>query len=79
MKLSKRGCELLSLIEQRSILDESGQFQLYYVPTVGDGVSGSGDANCLRGLERKGLIKRMSDPSSYSYIITEEGRELCGG
>ena len=45
----------------------------YYVPIAYDGVSGAGDARCLRSLESKGLIEHMP-ASDYSYAITEEGR-----
>ena len=72
MKLSDRAKELLIIIEKATDKDTSGQVVRYFVPTINSNVSGAGDARCLRSLEDKGLIKRMT-ATSYSYAITEEG------
>ena len=74
MKLSKRARELLLLVDKRTDRDwDTGEVKYYYVPAAGDGVSGSGDARCLKSLEAKGLIEPMK-VASYSYAVTEEGR-----
>lgn len=58
MKLSKRAAELLLLIDRVTDRDwDTGEVHHYYVPSSADGVSGSGDARCLRSLEAKGLIE----------------------
>ena len=77
MKLSCRAKELLLLIDHKTDRDFSSKtIDRYYIPIGGDGVWGAGDANCLRGLERKGLIERMP-VGDYSYAITEEGRLIA--
>lgn len=77
MKLSDRARELLLIIDRKTDRDFLNKtIDRYYCPMTYGGVSGAGDANCLRGLERKGLIERMP-VGDYSYAITEEGRLIA--
>lgn len=92
-KLSYRAKVLLWIVDQHTDRDWStgavkGFFvphaDLYYgVPGLEDGtyITGAGDANAFRGLERQGLIERprTSLPNKYLYMITEDGRKAIEG
>ncbi len=68
MNISKRGIELLRLIDSRCFSDGR-----YFVPSPYDDVHGPGDASCLLSLERKGLIEK-AHYHDYCYRITESGK-----
>lgn len=74
MVLSKLAYELLNRINQATTRDSNGKLLSYYVPIARDGVSGAGDASCLRSLEAKGLLERQM-ASDYSFSITQRGIE----
>ena len=88
MKLSERAKSLLMLIDQNTERNPDGELKRFWVPSaytqyfyIGKELSeiwvqGSGDANALKGLERKGLIKRPNTqlPNKFVYAITEDGR-----
>ncbi len=94
MKLSDRAIVLLKIVDEATDKDwASGKLSRYFVPQppmfgtyfftfrgkkFDTMVSGSGDANALKGLERKGLIERPRNCplGPYCYAITEEGRIL---
>ena len=70
MKLSKRGLELLKLIDSRCGADGR-----YFMPLASDPVSGAGDASCLLSLERKGLTEK-AHYNDYTYRITDLGKSI---
>jgi hypothetical protein len=89
IKLNPRAYDLLILIADYSTCEDDGPM---WIPAMQDGlgqwspslhrhieVSGAGDANAIKGLIRKGLIRHahfrnaMSNP--YQARVTEEGRQ----
>ena len=90
MKLSERAKILLFIVDKhtRKPSEERGGIGRFFVPSPdpyfigglgGDDftyISGSGDANVLKSLERKGLIERprTTMAGDYLYQSTESGR-----
>ncbi len=83
-KMKPRTRILLRLVDQRTEFKPDGSLARYFVPNVYEEhvgsdrilVSGSQDANALRGLERAGLVTPMRRTGAYSYAITAEGRAV---
>lgn len=91
MKLSERAKLLLYFIDEAAEKDWGhGVSKSFFVPkssmyhyyhnnkSQNTYISGAGDANALKGLERKGLIRRpkTSLPNDYVYETTEDGHAL---
>jgi len=87
-KLSERAKVLLWIVAEHTERDwETGELHRFFVPQSdayfvrrngrmdSSYVSGSRDANALKGLERAGLIERpkTSLPNKYVYALTEDG------
>ncbi len=89
IKLSERAQLLLFFVDQATERDWSTmKLSRFFYPQSGmyhysiDGgrreftyISGSGDANALKGLARKGLIERPKTTlaNDYAYALTESG------
>ena len=87
-KISERAQLLLYFVDDSTIRDwGTGELKRYFVPGFGmyhyfnNGksdftyISGSGDANILKSLERRGYIEKQP-AADYSYALTEEGLQF---
>jgi hypothetical protein len=76
-KLSSRALELLEVVNLATIWEgderPGSKLAQFYVPKLGDGSYGSGDAAAFKALERRGLIKAHPNTGAYSYEITADG------
>lgn len=77
MKLSRRGRELLALVNERSTWEGDERpgrvLTSYFIPRpIASDPSGPGDAAAFRGLVARGYIKRRG-AAPYAYVITEDG------
>ncbi len=79
--LNDKQYEMLTLIADHCEWNGS-ELKRYWVPTYRDWsttlrrsviVSGSGDASCIKGLVRKGLVNSIPVVSAYGCVITESG------
>lgn len=77
MALSHNAYRLLQLVDVATRWEGDERpgrvLECFYVPHLGDGAMGPGDASTFRSLERKGLLKSHSRTSAYAYEITEDG------
>lgn len=84
-KLSWKAEQMLAVVREATTRDSEGNLTRFFVPTLRAHynlwgvplkdpfrVQGAADAASLKGLEARGLIKKMA-LADYAYAVTEDG------